>query len=80
MEDRTTTTTMGNCIYAKYQISISNSTYKEPGSDTQNNEYSLHTIIGRSKTNTTQIQRKYPSMQLPHTTNITTTVKQTNMY
>jgi hypothetical protein len=50
-------TTTGNCIYTKRQILISNSTYKHSESDYQNNEYSLHTITGRSKTNTTQISR-----------------------
>jgi hypothetical protein len=50
--------------------------YKQHHSDTQNNEHSLHMIIGMSKTNTTQILWKDPSMLLPHITTITTTVEQ----
>jgi hypothetical protein len=50
--------------------------YKRPESDAQNNEYSRHTIIGRSKTNTTQILREDPSTQLPHIITITTAVEQ----
>jgi hypothetical protein len=67
---------MGNCIYTQHQILISKSIHKQPESDTQNNEYSLHMIIGRSKTKTTQILRKDSSPQLPHITTITTTVEQ----
>jgi hypothetical protein len=70
-------TATGNCIYT-HQIWISKFTHKQPESGTQNNEYSLHTIIGRSKTKTTQILWKDASTQLPHITTITTIVDQPN--
>jgi hypothetical protein len=34
-------------VYTQHQIRISNSTYKQPENNTQNNDYSLHTIMGR---------------------------------
>jgi hypothetical protein len=71
------------CVYIQFPVVVlllrcrgSVWMYKQPESDTQNNEYSLHMVRGRSKTNRTQILRKDPSTQLPHITTITTKVEQ----
>jgi hypothetical protein len=72
--------TTGNCIYTQHQIGTSQSTYKQPERDTQNNVFSLHTVSRKVKTpHDLYSEERSQQADVPQY-NMTTTVEQQTTY